>query len=127
MARGESPFQGRYQVPQVDFRPYMQGMSDLGAGLRQAGVAAGQTMAAWGEQKKQNQADIKIASNMAGNLRRLKEQDPDPNKANFYDSSIISLEDDTLSPGARAQIAKGLESQMTLTSQQQASHRAFKS
>ena len=102
MARGESPFQGRYTVPIADF-----------SGIERAGAAWGDTFRGLGQQiekyglkKEQQKKDKGKLKGLTTTIESLKESD-DSDSAMIYDAALAALRDEDIPQSER--LAQGEE------------------
>ena len=109
MARGESPYQGRYVVPDVDFSGFAEGKKAIGAGLSSA------TAAVMGGMEKGKERKGKVQG-MVSFIEQLKKRPDQEGLSSEYEGMLTQLKDEESPLSQRAALADQLERNVTLSS-----------
>ena len=104
MARGESPYQGRYVVPQVDFSPIAQGGRDIGAALSSIGGSIGSAVVKRKELKGKLDTYSKMIKGMEADVELYLDADPEERKR--VASMIKELDQETRADPSKNLIQK---------------------
>ena len=104
MARGQSPFQGQYNVPIADFSPIAQSGRDIGAALSNIGGTIGSAMVKRKELKGKLDTYSKMVKGMEADVELYLDADPEERKR--VSSMIKDLDRETRADPSKNLIQK---------------------
>ena len=117
MARGESPFQGRYTVPTVDFGAIERGGAAWGEAYKGVGKSIGEGIEKYGLRKEQQKEELGEIKSGLDFLKQAKSKESRPEMKVYYDTAESFLEDQNVTSKERAAYTTNMFKHLTLGSQ----------
>jgi len=117
MARGQSPYQGRYTVPTVDFSPIGRGGAAWGQAFKDVGQSIGAGIEKYGLKKEADKKTKGSIKNAVSIIDDMKLDEPDQNLKDQYTLQREQLLDEEIPLATRGEQARLLRETIGIRSQ----------